>query len=122
MSLTRREVLTLGGATLAAATLAAATLAPRAARAQTPRRGGTLTLRHVADPPTWDPDLTISLQDAHRPHVHAQPASCGTRRVRPWRRERFRSRAISRSRGRNTSETTYVFKLRRGVRWHPRPP
>ena len=47
MDVSRRDVLALGGATLAAA------VGPRAARAQTPRRGGTLNLR-LWDPPHFD--------------------------------------------------------------------
>src|SRR5262250_2410209 len=56
MDLSRRHVLVLGGGSLAAAAVL-----PYTARAQTPRRGGTLTLR-LWDPPSWDPDLTISFK------------------------------------------------------------
>ena len=44
MDVSRRDLLALGGLTVAGATLA-----PSLARAQTPKRGGTLALR------TWDP-------------------------------------------------------------------
>ena len=44
MRLTRRDLLKLGGTALTATAVA-----PSLARAQTPRRGGTVTLR------TWDP-------------------------------------------------------------------
>ena len=37
-------------------------------------------------------------------------------------RHATRSRATSPSRGRQPNDTTYVFKLRKGVRWHPKPP
>ena len=50
----RRELLALGGLTLAGAALA-----PTVGRAQTPKRGGLLTLR-MWDPPHFDPHLTIS--------------------------------------------------------------
>ena len=53
LPLSRRDVLKLGGG--AAALLGA----PRAARAETPKRGGTLSLR-LWDPPHWDPHLTVS--------------------------------------------------------------
>ena len=55
--LSRRDVLKLG---LKLGGSAAAVLAaPRAARGQTPKRGGTLSLR-LWDPPHWDPHLTVS--------------------------------------------------------------
>ena len=61
MDLSRRHVLTLGGAAFAGATLAPAggLRAPSLARAQAPKRGGTLSLR-LWDPPHFDPHLTIS--------------------------------------------------------------
>ncbi|MCI0584944.1 MAG: peptide ABC transporter, partial [Chloroflexi bacterium] len=54
MTLSRRDLLTLGGLTLAGATLA-----PPSARAQAPKRGGTLSVR-AWDPPHFDPMLTVS--------------------------------------------------------------
>lgn len=54
MDLGRRDLLTLGGLTLAGATLS-----PIPGRAQTPKRGRTLTLR-TWDPTHFDHDLTIS--------------------------------------------------------------
>src|SRR3981081_998824 len=53
LPLSRRDLLKLSGG--AAAVLGAPTLA----RAQTPKRGGTLSLR-LWDPPHWDPQLTVS--------------------------------------------------------------
>ncbi len=46
MTLSRREFVTIGGATLAGSMVA-----PARARAETPKRGGTLTI------PAWDPPL-----------------------------------------------------------------
>jgi len=115
MSLTRREVLTLGGATLAAATLA-----PRAARAQTPRRGGTLTLR-LWDPPTWDPDLTISYK-THIAHTFTHSRLVRHKAGPAVAPGTFPIEGDLAESWTQPSETTYVFKLRRGVRWHPRPP
>ena len=115
MSLTRREVLTLGGATLAAATLA-----PRAARAQTPRRGGTLTLR-LWDPPTWDPDLTISYK-THIAHTFTHSRLVRHKAGPAVAPGRFPIEGDLAESWTQPSETTYVFKLRRGVRWHPKPP
>jgi len=54
MRLSRRDLLKLGGLSLAATAVA-----PPPARGQTPRRGGTLTIR-AWDPPHFDPFLTIS--------------------------------------------------------------
>src|SRR5213083_520190 len=114
MELRRRDVLAGG------ATLAATTLLPRTASAQTPRRGGTLALR-LWDPPNWDLDQTIS----YKTHI-AQTFT--------------HSRLVRHKVGPNVApgslviegdlaeswtqpnETTYVFKLRRGVKWHNKPP
>ena len=115
MPLTRREVLTLGGATLAAATLV-----PRAARAQTPRRGGTLTLR-LWDPPTWDPDLTISYK-THIAHTFTHSRLVRHRAGPGVAPGTFPVEGDLAQSWTQPSETTYVFKLRRGVRWHPKPP
>src|SRR5207245_2598317 len=54
MNLSRRHLLKLGGAALAGASMA-----PAVARAQTPKRGGTLAIR-TWDPPHFDPFQTIS--------------------------------------------------------------
>jgi hypothetical protein len=51
--ISRREALGLGGAALAGASLRG-----RSAAAQTPRRGGTVTIR-AWDPPHFDPMLTM---------------------------------------------------------------
>jgi len=114
MDLSRRDLLAAGGASLAAA------LAPRAARAQTPKRGGTLTLR-LWDPPTWDPDLTISYKThiaytfTHSRLVKHKAGPGVAPGTFPLEGELAESWT-------QPSETTYVFKLRRGVRWHPKPP
>ncbi|MBM3218691.1 MAG: ABC transporter substrate-binding protein [Candidatus Rokubacteria bacterium] len=115
MSLTRRDVLALGGLPLAGATLAPPRLA-----AQTPKRGGTLTIR-AWDPPLFDPMLTT----AYRVHVaisfthsrlvkhKAGPSIApGTFPIEGDLAESWTQ----------PNDTTYVFKLRRGVRWHPKPP
>src|SRR5215813_5521170 len=114
MDLSRRDMLALGGGSVAAAVV------PRAARAQTPRRGGTLTLR-LWDPPMWDPDLTISYKThiaytfTHSRLVRhkAGPAVVpGTFAIEGDLAESWTQ----------PNEATYVFKLRRGVRWHNKPP
>jgi peptide/nickel transport system substrate-binding protein len=115
MRLTRREMLALTGTTLAGAALT-----PGAARAQTPKRGGTLSLR-LWDPPHFDHMLTISYKTnialsfthsrlvKHRTGPNVVP---GTFPLEGDLAESWTQ----------PNETTYVFKLRRGVRWHNKPP
>ena len=111
----RREFLTV----TAAAGGIAATL-PGRALAQTPRRGGTLSLR------TWDPPhFDYILAHAYRTHVlisfthsrlvrhKAGPA------VAPGA---FPIEGDLAESWRQTGDTSYVFKLRRGVRFHAKPP
>jgi peptide/nickel transport system substrate-binding protein len=115
MNLSRRDLLTLGGATLAGATLI-----PTLGRAQTPKRGGTVTLR-LWDPPHFDPMLQV----AYKTHIpltfthnrlvkyKAGPAVVpGTMPIEGDLAEAWTQ----------PNETTYVFKLRRGVRWQNKPP
>jgi peptide/nickel transport system substrate-binding protein len=117
MTLSRRDLLKLG-----AAAAGGATLVPSAIRAQTPRRGGTLSVR-MWDPPHFDlhaagglsyklhtlMTYTHSRLVRHRAGPSVQP---GTFAVEPDLAESWSQ----------PNETTYVFKLRRGVRWHPKPP
>jgi peptide/nickel transport system substrate-binding protein len=115
MALSRRDLLTLGSLTLASATLA-----PTPSRAQAPKRGGTLSVR-AWDPPHFDPMLTVSYKThvalsfthsrllKHRAGPGVQP---GTFPIEGDLAESWTQ----------PNETTYVFKLRRGVRWHPKPP
>jgi peptide/nickel transport system substrate-binding protein len=114
MTLHRRDVLKLGGLALAAGA------APSIARGQSPRRGGSLTLR-AWDPPHFDPDLTVSfkthiaLSFTHSrlvKHKAGPAVAPGTFPIEGDLAESWTQ----------PSETTYVFKLRRGVRWHPKPP
>ena len=114
LPLSRRDLLKLSGG--AAAVLGAPTLA----RAQTPKRGGTLSLR-LWDPPHWDPQLTVSYK-THVLHTFthsrllrhkAGPAVApGVLQIEGDLAESWTQ----------PNDTTYVFKLRRGVRWHNKPP
>jgi peptide/nickel transport system substrate-binding protein len=115
MSLSRRQLLKLGGAALAGASLA-----PAVARAQNPKRGGTLALR-TWDPPHFDPFQTISykthiaLSFTHSrllKHKAGPSVVPGTFPVEGDLAESWTQ----------PNETTYIFKLRRGVRWHNKPP
>jgi peptide/nickel transport system substrate-binding protein len=118
-ALSRRDWLKASGAAVAGATLIPEIGAGQA-MAQTPKKGGTLTLR-LWDPPHWDPHLTISYK-THIPYTlthsrlikhKAGPAVIpGTLPIEGDLAESWTQ----------PSETTYVFKLRKGVRWQSKPP
>jgi peptide/nickel transport system substrate-binding protein len=115
MTLSRRDLMKLGGLTLASSTLA-----PSRARAQTPKRGGTLTLR-TWDPAHFDHMQTIAFK-THIPltfthsrllkHKAGPSVQPGTFPIEGDLAESWTQ----------PNETTYIFKLRRGVRWHNKPP
>ena len=104
--------------------MAGATLIPRVgggqALAQSPKKGGTLSLK-LWDPPHWDPDLTISYK-THIPytlthsrlvkHKAGPSVTPGTFPIEGDLAESWTQ----------PNETTYVFKLRKGVRWQNKPP
>jgi len=117
-NLSRRDLLKWSGVGLAAAATAPLVASP--ARAQAPKRGGTLSLR-LWDPPHFDPHLTIS----YKTHIiysfthsrllknKAGPSVIpGTFPIEGDLAESWTQ----------PNELTYVFKLRRGVRWQNRPP
>ncbi len=115
--LTRREVLVAGAAAVGAAAGAAL---PVAAPGQTPRRGGTFRIS-LGDPPHFDPHLTLSwptltaLSFTHSrllKHKAGPGVAAGTFPIEGDLAESWSQ----------TSDTSYLFKLRRGVRWHARPP
>ena len=116
--LSRRDLLKAGGAL--AATAVAPQLGLHGALAQTPKRGGTLSLR-LWDPPHFDPHLTISYKTnvlytfshSRLLKFKAGPA------VQPGTFTLEGDLAESWS---QPNETTYIFKLRKGVRWHNKPP
>jgi peptide/nickel transport system substrate-binding protein len=119
LSLTRRELLKAGGGLALAAAVPAA--APSVAVAQTPKRGGILRLTFITDPLGFDPHQTISFATmvplsfaySRLVKVKAGPS------VKPMTYPIEPDLAESWT---QPSETTYVFKLRKGVRWHPKPP
>jgi peptide/nickel transport system substrate-binding protein len=90
------------------------------AQAGTPRRGGTLRVWGY-DPPHFDPHLTINgkthttLSFVYSTLVRHQVGAAvppGTFTVEPHLAERWET----------PDNTTYVFHLRRGVRWQNKPP
>ena len=115
MDVSRRDLLALGGLALAGTALA-----PSIGQAQTPKRGGTLSIR-TWDPPHFDPFGTISYKThialsfthgrllKHRAGPSVVP---GTFPVEGDLAESWSQ----------PSDTTYVFKLRRGVKFHNKPP
>jgi peptide/nickel transport system substrate-binding protein len=118
-SLTRRDVLRLGTAALGAGALSGA-LAPPAADAQTPRRGGIFHIRGE-DPVGFDPHLVFTYRTAtnlsftHSRLIRVKSGASvkpGTTPLEPDLAESWTQ----------PSDTTYVFKLRQGVRWHNKPP
>src|SRR2546422_6587571 len=115
MSFTRRRLL---GVT--AATLAGSALRPRAARGQTPKRGGTLTIR-AWDPPFFDQMLStayrvqIPISFTHSRLIRHKAGPGVPPTTFPLEGDLAESWT-------QPNETTYLFKLRRGVRWHPKPP
>ena len=122
-SITRRDLLKAGG-TAAVAGLAsgAGLLSPESARAQTPKRGGTLRLTFISDPVTgFDPQQTISFVTmvplsfvySRLVKVKAGPSvKPGTYPIEADLAESWTQ----------PNDTTYIFKLKKGVRWHPKPP
>jgi len=121
-SLTRRNVLKLGGAGLAAGVSGATVdlLNPQTGDAQAPRRGGVFRLP-LGQPPMFDHQLTVnwgtqiavSFTHSRLVKVKAGPSvTPGTFPLEPDVAESWSQ----------PTETTYVFKLRRGVRWQNKPP
>jgi peptide/nickel transport system substrate-binding protein len=115
MDLSRRDLLALGGLTLAGAALT-----PSAGRAATPKRGGAFRFRGYT-PPHFDPHLTasyttmINLSFSHSrllKHKAGPGVKPGTFEYEGDLAEFFN----------HQDETTYVFRLRKGVKWHPKPP
>jgi peptide/nickel transport system substrate-binding protein len=115
MHLSRRELLTLGGVAVAGTTLA-----PSLTHAQTPKRGGSLTIRGW-DPPFFDPMLStayrvnIPLTFTHSrlvKHKAGPSVVPGTFAIEADLAESWSQ----------PNETTWIFRLHRGVRWHNKPP
>ena len=122
-SMTRRDLLKLTGAGLTAGSaLSVRELAvPAPAAGQTPKRGGVFRLAHQQDPVGFDPHQTLSyatmiplsLAYSRLVKVKAGPSvPPATYPIEPDLAESWSQ----------AGETTWTFKLRKGVRWHPKPP
>src|SRR5262245_9175399 len=121
-SLSRRDLLKLGAAAVAAgAPISVTDLArPRSASAQTPKRGGVFRFPGF-DPPNFDPHQNVHwwtfiyLSLTHSGLVGHKAGPSVTPGTLPIEGDLAES-------WEQPSETTYIFRLRRGVRWHPKPP
>ena len=122
ITVSRRDLLKLAGAATAAGAAGGSLdlLRPGPAAAQTPKRGGTIRLAGF-DPPHFDPHQTphwwtfiyTSLTHGGLVRHKAGPSvTPGTLPIEPHLAESWE----------RPNETTYVFKLRKGVRWHAKPP
>jgi peptide/nickel transport system substrate-binding protein len=119
----RRDLLKLGSVALAAGAAGSGLqlFDPGTAEAQAPKRGGTFRLRFALAPSHFDPHATVAfttmvpLSFTHSRLVKVKAGSSvkpGTTPLEPDLAESWTQ----------PNDTTYVFKLRRGVRWHPKPP
>ena len=113
---TRRQFLAAG----AGAAALAATSLPSRVPAQTPKRGGTLSIR-AWDPPHFDHNLV----HAYKTHVVISFTHSRLLRHRAGAGVKPGSFVIEGDLAESWSQpndTTYVFKLRKGVRFHGKPP
>src|SRR5678816_2781531 len=120
-SLTRRDALKLGAAGVAGSVISVRDLAaPVPVLAQTPKRGGVFRFPGF-DPPNFDPHQNVhwwtfiytSLTHGGLLRTKAGPGvQPGTLPIEPHLAESWEQ----------PNETTYIFKLRKGVRWHAKPP
>jgi peptide/nickel transport system substrate-binding protein len=115
MHMSRRELLALGSVAVAGTALG-----PSPAQAETPRFGGFLTIRGW-DPPFFDPMLStayrvnipLTFTHSHLVKHKAGPSIVpGTFAIEGDLAESWSQ----------PNETTWIFKLHRGVQWHNKPP
>jgi peptide/nickel transport system substrate-binding protein len=119
-TLSRRDLLKLGGAAAAGAALPLLDCAPT--QAQTPKRGGVFRIRGEDATSGFDPHLApnnhrigtnLSFTHSRLVKVKAGPSIVpGTLPVEGDLAESWTM----------PNDRTYVFKLRKGVRWHNKPP
>jgi peptide/nickel transport system substrate-binding protein len=115
----RRDLLKAGAGAVALAVSGVQLATP--VQAQTPKKGGTLRLTFQADPLHFDPHQTVSfvtmcplsLCYSRLVKVKAGPTvKPMTYPVEPDLAESWTQ----------PNDTTYIFKLKKGVRWHNKPP
>ena len=120
MDLTRRDMLTLGAAVAGTSVIELAN--PARAHAQTPKRGGVFRIRGEDPVSGLDPHLVVNhhriatnLSFTHSRLVRIKSGAQvkpGTMPIEPDLAESWTQ----------PNDTTFVFKLRKGVRWHNKPP
>src|SRR5215831_16453067 len=124
MNLSRRNVLKLA-ATLSGASAigpAAALLEPDAAQAQTPKRGGVFRIRGEDPVSGLDPHLVVN---HHRIATNLSFTHSRLVRIKSGAQVKPNTLPIEPDLAESWSQpndTTFVFKLRKGVRWHNKPP
>src|SRR5215468_1795170 len=118
---TRRALLKLGGAAAAGSAIPVTDLArPRLSVAQTPKPGGVFRFAGF-DPPNFDPHQNVQwwtfiyLSLTHSGLVRHKAGPAVTPGTLPIEGDLAESWD-------QPNETTYVFKLKKGVRWHNKPP
>ena len=123
----RRNLLKLGGAAAAVSTLGLrpgrsfADGDPPPANAKQPDRGGTFRIRMAQSPVHFDPHQTASpwtmvpLSFAYSRLIMIKPGTSIVPGTQPIDSDLAQS-------WERVGETVYVFKLRSGVRWQPKPP
>src|SRR5436309_1529425 len=117
-ALTRRELLQLGGTALAATVLLPGDLGA----AETPRRGGVFRIRGEEATTGFDPHLVANhhriatnLSFTHSRLVKVKAGTAVVPGTQPFEPDLAESWS-------QPNDRTYVFRLRKGVRWHPKPP
>jgi peptide/nickel transport system substrate-binding protein len=116
----RRDLLKAGGTALAAAAAGPYVVGVRRAGAATPKPGGEFRFRGYT-PPHFDPHLTASyttMINLSFTHSRLLKHKAGPD-VKPGTFEIVGDLAESWS---HSDAKTYVFKLRKGVKWHKKPP
>ena len=116
----RRDLLKAGGTALAAAAVGPYVVGVRRAGAATPKPGGEFRFRGYT-PPHFDPHLTASyttMINLSFTHSRLLKHKAGPD-VKPGTFEIVGDLAESWS---HSDDKTYVFKLRKGVKWHKKPP
>ena len=114
--MTTRRKLLIGSA--AALGIAAAGVGH--ATAQAPRRGGALSIR-LWDPPHWDPYLTLAFR-TQVPYTFTHSRLLRHKAGPSVAPGSFTIEGDLAESWTQPDETTYVFRLRKGVRFHPKPP
>ncbi|MGH7347144.1 MAG: ABC transporter substrate-binding protein, partial [Candidatus Rokuibacteriota bacterium] len=119
-TVSRRDLLKLGGGAAAAGTLPL--LGREVAEAQTPKRGGVFRIRGEDATTGFDPHLfsnhhriSTNLSFTHSRLVKVKAGPSVAPGFLPIEGDLAESWT-------QPNDRTYVFKLRKGVRWHPKPP